>query len=60
MIVNKIDCPDCEGTGKYESSNCCGVPLWAGTDICSECKEHVDDTCDTCSGTGELIKKEKL
>ena len=50
-------CSDCEGTGKYEGSNCCGAPFWAETDICSTCKEHADDTCDTCSGTGNINKK---
>ncbi len=56
-MENKIDCPDCEGTGKYEGSNCCGAPFWAETDICSACKEHADDTCDSCEGTGKIDNK---
>lgn len=24
-------------------SNCCGAPIYANTDICSECKEHCEE-----------------
>ena len=47
-------CPDCEGTGHTGLSNCCGAPLpdYPDRDICPDCKEHSDDECGECEGTG--------
>ena len=46
-----MDTDDCEseisGIRYYEESNegssCCGAPMWNGTDICGDCREHSDE-----------------
>lgn len=49
------DCPECEGTGKIDQSNCCGAAMDVDTLICLECKEHCDkDKCNNCDGTGKI------
>ena len=56
-----VECPDCEGTGKLQQSNCCGANVDSDILICSDCKEHCDlDECERCEGTGNVnIEKEK-
>jgi len=50
-------CPDCEGEGKINQSDCCGAEI-LGEDICADCKEHCSETiCDECDGTGEIDAK---
>ena len=36
---------DCE---LWKTSNCCGVPFWNDTDVCSDCLEHADTACQDC------------
>jgi len=57
METLKIDCPDCGGNGCTGVSNCCGAMIYDDTDICSDCHEHSDDECETCSGTGKVELK---
>jgi hypothetical protein len=57
------ECLTCEGLGKTEYSNCCGSYYDEDTGICLECKEHSDNICEECNGTGILdnsIIKNKL
>ncbi len=51
------DCTDCEGSGKYELSQCCGASYDSDIMICSDCKEHIgedDLKCETCNGSGKV------
>ena len=49
------DCPECDGTGKLQQSNCCGAQVDEDILICSSCKEHCDlDKCENCDGTGVI------
>jgi DnaJ-class molecular chaperone len=53
-----IECPDCDGTGQVDLSNCCGVEFNTDIMMCSDCHEHCDRSdCDTCNGTGQLDSK---
>jgi len=54
---DSIDCPDCNGEGIFNESECCGAEIkW--TDICSECLEHCDESeCETCDGTGDVSER---
>lgn len=61
-----VKCPDCNGTGKYMGSECCGASITNG--ICTDCGEHSEMIkCDACNGTGymewseedETAKREK-
>lgn len=47
-------CPDCNGEGSFDESDCCGAPIkWS--DICTDCKEHCSPAvCSTCNGEGEI------
>ncbi len=47
-----IECSECEGLGTIEYSNCCGTDYDEDTGICLGCKEHSDNICETCEGTG--------
>lgn len=50
-----IDCEECNGTGKIDISNCCGVEFNIDIMICSKCHEHCDkDSCNECEGTGNV------
>lgn len=51
------DCPVCEGTGKSDLTNCCGVGYDSDYMICSDCHEHLGDEdveCMDCNGTGKI------
>lgn len=49
------ECSECEGTGKIDLSNCCGVKFNTDIMICPSCKEHCDrDDCGECNGTGKI------
>jgi len=51
---NRVECPDCEETGKVGESNCCGAPILMG-DLCAECKEHCEEAdCPRCNGDGYI------
>lgn len=50
------ECSECEGTGKSPYSNCCCASFIGDTDLCSDCREHADDICIECDGTGFLDK----
>ena len=51
-----IDCPECDGVGHFEESECCGAPISEDSFICSECLDHSGLTeCEECKGTG-IIK----
>ena len=56
------DCPECDGEGTIEQSNCFGATI-LDIDLCSDCKEHCDkDKCEECDGTGVVdmsAEKEK-
>ena len=54
---NFVDCPDCNGEGTFNESECCGASIkW--TDICEDCLEHCDESeCETCGGAGEVTQK---
>lgn len=48
-------CPHCDGEKTINSSNCCGMPIYDSTDICTRCKEHCEpEKCPTCEGEGEV------
>lgn len=47
-----VECPECEGLGTINYSNCCGTDYDEDTGICLGCKEHSDNICETCEGTG--------
>ena len=32
----------------HGTSNCCNAPMYDDTDVCSQCIEHCDDTCNDC------------
>lgn len=58
-----IICPDCDGEGKLNVSDCCGAEPSGNGDsdtsdygICPECHEYCSYgvTCERCSGTGEI------
>lgn len=51
--INK-ECPECEGLGTVEYSNCCGAEYDEDSGICFECKDHSDNICEACDGTGIL------
>ena len=54
MGASLEDCPDCEGDGKVNQSDCCGAEI-LGEDICSDCKEHCEKAkCEECDGTGKI------
>ena len=57
----ELECPDCDGTGKIQQSNCCGASVDSDILICSDCKEHCElDECSRCEGTGNLnVEREK-
>lgn len=47
------DCPDCDGNGHFDDSECCGDKLFLG--ICMGCKEHAEPSiCEYCKGNGEI------
>jgi len=50
------ECPECEGTGETEETNCCGATFLTESNICSDCKEHADNTCLKCNGSGMIPK----
>jgi hypothetical protein len=61
-----IDCPDCDGDGKWFFS-CCNDELHScdyegGDCLCPSCQEHcsIDDAeiCETCKGKGVINKAE--
>lgn len=55
---DNVDCPDCDGSGKVDLSNCCGADVDSDILICSKCHEHCDlSDCDTCEGTGQVSAK---
>lgn len=47
-----VECPECEGLGTIDYSNCCGTDYDEDTGICLGCKDHSDNICETCEGTG--------
>jgi hypothetical protein len=50
------ECPDCNGTGENELSDCCGSDIKMG--LCSDCKEHMEGSeCESCDGLGYIIKE---
>jgi len=56
------ECPDCEGSGELQQSNCCGdETVDSDILICPSCKEHCElDKCERCDGTGHLnVAKER-
>jgi RecJ-like exonuclease len=63
-------CPDCEGDGILNITDCCGAKPSGNGDcdsldfgICPECHEYCDYgvKCETCNGTGEVeINKQDL
>jgi len=55
-LDNDMECPDCEGIGTFEESNCCDAKI-IHSDICSACGEHCDrQECERCNGTGIIEK----
>lgn len=51
-------CPDCDGNGYFEDSECCGAHLSHG--ICMECKEHSEPAkCEVCDGSGQVEDDEE-
>lgn len=48
----RVPCTECGGTGHTGVSNCCTATIYEDTDICSDCKEHADDECSMCEGSG--------
>jgi DnaJ-class molecular chaperone len=48
------DCPDCDGDGYFNDSECCNAPIKWG-DICTACGEHAGFCpCYNCEGTGKI------
>ena len=41
-------------------SVCCGAPMIRDSDICSECKEHSAEICETCEGFGEVVNRKRI
>jgi len=41
---------------KQKESNCCGMPVYRDSDICSGCKEHCSSEleCENCQGSGTI------
>ena len=51
------DCPDCDGEGEFELSECCGATI-SHSGLCFECHDHTEGAeCETCEGTGEVSKQ---
>ncbi len=53
------DCPECDGSGRTDRTNCCGAhfygPGYPDSDICVQCKEHArPEDCNECDGTGHI------
>lgn len=47
------ECPDCDGEGKLDLSECCNAQMIHG--LCVDCREHADgEDCEKCIGTGEI------
>lgn len=55
--LEKVECPDCQGEGYLNQSDCCGSTFHGESDddgICGSCKEHCSNAkCEKCNGTGE-------
>jgi len=41
-------------------SVCCDSPMIRDTDICSDCKDHTQEQCECCDGTGEIIARHRI
>lgn len=52
------ECPECEGTGYMDESECCGAAFYGDADddgICGKCKDHCSKAeCPECNGTGRV------
>ena len=56
--LGEKDCPDCDGQGYYNDSECCNAKIIHG--ICSECGEHTTESiCERCEGTGKIPRTEQ-
>ena len=63
-------CPDCDGKGTINVSDCCGAEPSGNGDndlsdfgICSDCGDYCEYgvRCETCNGTGEVeVNKQDL
>ncbi len=54
----KIDCPDCEGTGNG-CSGCLGDCYEGANRLCEHANEYKHHDCETCNGEGEIDKPDK-
>jgi len=54
------ECPDCRGAKVCVISCCTGDVITDDWQMCSVCHEHLgEDTCELCSGTGEVEDDEE-
>ena len=53
--IEKIECPDCEGTGEIYTTSPSECNVVRG-ECCGGCFGEVD--CETCEGTGEIDEDE--
>ena len=59
IMKEKIDCPECEGTGECNYT-CCGDDI-NDIGICKSCGEHSEASdCDNCNGSGKIDKPKVL
>ena len=49
------DCPDCDGAGHFDYSDCCGAKMDMDRLLCHDCHEHCEPAeCEFCKGTGQV------
>ncbi len=57
-VCSPEDCPDCDGTGYLNESDCCGGTYFGESNddgMCGDCHEHCCKAmCETCDGTGNI------
>jgi len=55
MATIQIECPECDGLGHCDLSDCCGAEMDIDVGLCYECHDHCEpEQCHECNGTGKI------